>query len=36
MKVDERSVQSFRESDEKVRIELQEAIIDMYALVHLF
>jgi hypothetical protein len=36
MKVDESSVQSFRESIEKVRIELEEAIIDMYAHMHLF
>jgi hypothetical protein len=36
MKVDESSVQSFRESAEKVRTELEEAIIDMYAHLHLF
>jgi hypothetical protein len=36
VRIDERNLQSFRVSDEKVRRELEEAIIDMYAHLHLF
>jgi vacuolar-type H+-ATPase subunit I/STV1 len=36
VKVDESSMQSFKASAEKVRKELEEAIIDMYAHLHLF
>jgi hypothetical protein len=36
MKVDERSLQSFKVSVEKVRNDLEGAIIDMYAHLHLF
>jgi hypothetical protein len=36
MKVEESTAQSFRASDEKLRAELGEATIDMYAHLHLF
>jgi molecular chaperone DnaK (HSP70) len=36
VKIDERSLQSFKISAEKVRNELEGAIIDMYAHLHLF
>jgi hypothetical protein len=36
VKIDEGSLQSFKESTEKVRNELEEAIIDMYAHLHMF
>lgn len=36
VRIDERNLQSFRVSAEKVRRELEEAIIDMYAHLHLF
>jgi hypothetical protein len=36
VRIDERSLQSFRVSAEKVRSELEESIIDMYANPHLF
>jgi hypothetical protein len=36
VRIDERSLQSFKVSVEKVRSELEEAIIDMYANLHLF
>jgi cell division septum initiation protein DivIVA len=36
VRIDERSLQSFKVSVEKVKSELEEAIIDMYAHLHLF
>jgi hypothetical protein len=36
VKIDEGSLQSFKASAEKFRVELEEAIIDMYAHLHLF
>jgi cell shape-determining protein MreC len=36
VRIDESNLQSFKASAEKVRKELEEAIIDMYAHLHLF
>jgi small-conductance mechanosensitive channel len=36
VRIDERSLQSFKVSVEKVKSELEESIIDMYANLHLF
>jgi hypothetical protein len=36
VKVDEGSLQSFKTSMEKIRTELEEALIDMYAHLHMF
>jgi len=36
VEIDEGILQSFKESTKKFRIELEEAIIDMYAHLHMF